>query len=246
MQARDVMTPKVVSIAPDAAVREAVRLMLEHNISGLPVVDAAGTLVGIVTEGDFLRRVETGTERKRPRWIEFFAGPGRLADEYVHSHGRKVEEVMTRYPQTVSEDAPLDQVVALMEKHRIKRVPVMRAGELVGIISRANLLRAIANRAAQGQEPSKDDTAIRARLRGEIDRQAWSPRALVDVVVHNGVVELRGCIVNEGQREALKVAAENVPGVKAVEDHLVWVEPASGMVFYAPGDEPGQPGSAVG
>jgi CBS domain-containing protein len=246
MQARDAMTRPVVSIAPDASILEAARLMLQHRISGLPVVDAGGTLVGIVTEGDFLHRAETGTERKRPRWIEFFTGPGRLADDYVHAHGRKVEEVMTREPHCVSEDDALDAVVALMEKSRVKRVPVMRGREVVGIISRANLLRALANRAAAGQAPSKDDAAIRERLLAEIDRQKWAPRSLVDVVVHNGVVELRGCILNEGQRQALKVAAENVPGVKAVEDHLAWVEPTSGMVFYAPADEPGQPRSAVG
>jgi CBS domain-containing protein len=246
MKTKDAMTRQVISVGPEASIWEAARLMLQHKISGLPVVDASGALVGIVTEGDFLRRAETGTERKRPRWLEFLAGPGRLADEYVHTHGRKDEEAMTRGVETVTEDTPLDEVVRLMEKRHIKRRPVMRGRQPVGIVSRANLLHALARRARAAREPNKDDALIRDRLLAEIERQAWSPRALVDVVVHDGVVELRGCIIAEHQRQALKVAAENAPGVKAVEDHLVWVEPASGVVFYAPGDEPNQQITAAG
>jgi CBS domain-containing protein len=144
MKAKDVMTRHVVTIAPNASILEALRLMLEHKISGLPVVDEKGNLAGIVTEGDFLRRAETGTERKRSRWFEFLVGPGALAADYVRSHARRVDEVMTTDIHTITEDAPLDDVVALMEKHRIKRLPVMRGGELVRIVSRANLLHALA------------------------------------------------------------------------------------------------------
>lgn len=246
MKAKDAMTRQVVSVRPDATIWEAARLMLQHRISGLPVVDNTGALVGILTEGDFLRRAETGTERKRPRWLEFLAGPGRLADEYVHANGRKVEEVMTPYPETVTEDAPLDAIVQLMEKCGIKRLPVMRGQALVGIISRANLVRAMVSRARAAQEPTKDDADIRDRLIAEIDRQAWSPRSLVDVAVHDGVVELRGCVLNDPQRQALKVVAENIPGVKSVEDHLVWVEPVSGMVINSPDDQANEVRAAVG
>jgi CBS domain-containing protein len=144
MKAKDVMTRHVVTIAPNASILEALRLMLQHKISGLPVVDEKGNLAGIVTEGDFLRRAETGTERKRSRWFEFLVGPGALAADYVRSHARRVDEVMTTDIHTITEDAPLDDVVALMEKHRIKRLPVMRGGELVRIVSRANLLHALA------------------------------------------------------------------------------------------------------
>jgi CBS domain-containing protein len=138
------MTGRVVTVAPDASVLEAIRLMLERHISGLPVIDASGALVGVITEGDFLRRVETGTERKRPRWLELVLGPRRLAEEYVHTHARRVEEVMTREPITVTEDTPLDDVVKIMERRRIKRLPVMRGSQLVGVVSRANLLHALA------------------------------------------------------------------------------------------------------
>src|SRR5215475_1877029 len=144
MKAADFMSARVISVTPDASILECVRLMLQHRISGLPVIDAAGSLVGVVTEGDFLRRVEAGTERKRPRWLEFFAGPSRLADEYVQSHGRKVSDVMTPEPITVHEDTPVEEVVRLMESRRIKRLPVMRQDKVVGIVSRANLLHALA------------------------------------------------------------------------------------------------------
>ena len=144
MNVRDVMTPHVVSVAPDESVFVAARLMLEKKISGLPVTDDSGKLVGVVTEGDFLRRPETGTKRQRPRWVEFFLGPGRLVDEYVQFSGRKVRDVMTPDVWTVPLDAPLEDVVRLMERHHIKRVPVVDGGKIVGIVTRANLLHAMA------------------------------------------------------------------------------------------------------
>jgi CBS domain-containing protein len=237
MKAKDVMTPNVISIAPDASVLEALRLMLQHQISGLPVVDRNGDLVGIVTEGDFLRRTETGTERKRPRWLEFLVGPGTLARDYVRSHARRVEEVMTSEVETVSEEAQLGDIVNLMEKRRIKRVPVLRDGRLAGIVSRANLLRALASVAAEIGPALESDEAIRDRVRAELDRQSFGPGHLIDVVVRNGIVELWGTVVDAAQRDAARVAAETVPGVKAVKSHIVWIEPMSGMVFSDPDDE---------
>ena len=171
MKVRDVMSTHVVSIAPDANVLEAVRLMLQKHISGLPVIDRHGTLVGIVTEGDFLRRAETGTERKRPRWLEFLMGPRRMADEYVQAHARKVEDVMTREPVTVTEDAALDEVVRIMERRRIKRLPVVRGSQVVGIVSRANMLHALASLATTASPPANTDLAIRQQLLAEFERQ---------------------------------------------------------------------------
>ena len=133
MKAAEVMSPRVITILPDATIRDAATMMLQHGISGLPVVDAAGTLVGIVTEGDFLRRAETGTERQRPRWLEFLLGPGRAANEYVHSHARKIQDIMTPEVITVGEATPLQDVVSIMERRRIKRVLVMSGGKIVGI-----------------------------------------------------------------------------------------------------------------
>jgi hypothetical protein len=199
-----------------------------------------GRLVGIVTEGDFLRRGETGTQRHRPRWLQLLIGPGRLAEEYTRSHGRKVRDVMTATPLTVVEETPLAQVVALMEKHRVKRLPVMRGERVVGIISRANLLHALAGVAREIAPATKDDADIRERLVAELERQPWAPVALIDVTVRNGVVELWGTITDERERQAIVVAAENVPGVKAVHEHLAWVDPMSGMVLYRSNEEPAE------
>jgi CBS domain-containing protein len=231
MKTADVMTRKVVSVGTQASVLEAIRLMLQNRISGLPVVDGEGLLVGIVTEGDFLRRAETGTQRKRPRWLEFLTGPGRLAGEYVRTHGRKVSEIMTPDPVTAAEDTPLDEVVRLMEQHRIKRLPVVRGRAVVGIISRANLLHALASVVRELPASAQSDTEIRERILAELEKEPWAPRHFIDPVVRNGTVELWGTIFDDRERQAAKVVAENIAGVKAVKDHLVWVEPMSGMVF---------------
>jgi CBS domain-containing protein len=236
MKAEDVMTPNVISINPDATVLQAARLMLQHRISGLPVIDAKGQLVGVLSEGDFLRRRETNTEKRRSRWLEFLMGPGRIAAEYTHSHGCKVSEAMSPNPQTVSETASLEEIVELMERHRIKRVPVLCGGEVVGIVTRSNLMRAMVSVARAAPPAATGDADIRQKLVDEIQKAEWAPSATVDVVVRDGIVELWGVIVDERQRQALNVAAENVSGVKAVMDHLVWVEPMSGMAL-GPSDE---------
>jgi CBS domain-containing protein len=235
MLAREVMTPKVISIEADAPIMQAVHLMLQNRISGLPVLGPKDELVGMVTEGDFLRRGEIGTRRRRSRWLEFMIGPGRLAEEYVRASGRKVDDVMTRNPVTIAEDSPLDQAVDLMERHRIKRLPVMRDGRLVGMVTRANLMHALVSLATQPKAPPGDDAAIREQILAECERQSWTPMS--NVVVRNGVVELWGVITDERERQARIVAAENVPGVKAVHDHLVWIEPMSGFVVGSPEDE---------
>jgi len=230
MRASDIMTPGVISADPDATVLQAARYMLQHHISGLPVVDKAGKLVGILSEGDFLRRCETGTDRKRSRWLEFLMGPGKMAAEYTHTHGSKVSEVMTTAVHTVAEDTKLEDIVELMERRRIKRVPVMRGNKVVGIVTRSNLMHAMVSLARTGAKGAKDDATIRAKLLEEIKNEKWALASMINVVVRGGVVELWGAIVDERQREALKVAAENIPGVKEVKDHLAWVELNSGMV----------------
>jgi CBS domain-containing protein len=235
MQARDVMTTRVISIEADAPVMRAIHLMLQNRISGLPVVGPKGELVGMVTEGDFLRRGELGTQRRRSRWLEFLIGPGLLADEYVHANGRKVDEVMTRQLFTVPEDTPLDEVVQLMERHRIKRVPVVRKGRLIGIVTRANIMHALVSLALEVKAPAGNDAAIREQILDECKKKSWAP--MTNVVVRNGVVALWGAITDERERQALIVASENIPGVKAVHDHLVWIEPTSGFVIQSEEDE---------
>jgi CBS domain-containing protein len=240
MQVRDVMTLNVISVKGDESILKAARLMLQNRISGLPVVDANGALVGIVTEGDFLRRSELGTGRHRPKWLEFLVGPGRLANEYVHQSGRKVAEVMTPEPLTVGEDDPLEMVVHLMERRRIKRLPVMRSGRMVGIISRANLMHALASLARETPTTTTDDASIRGRILEALAEHPWALG--VNVVVKDGIAEIWGTILDERERQGCIVAIENVAGVKRVHDHLVWVEPMSGMAF-ASSEEDAREGS---
>jgi len=234
-QVRDVMTRNVISVRANQSVLEAAQLMLQNRISGLPVVDADGALAGIVTEGDFLRRGEIGTQRRRPKWLEFLLGPGRLAAEYVHTAGRTVEDVMTPEPATIGEDDSLETVVELMERRHVKRLPVVKGGRLVGIVSRANLMDALIENARYTHGPAPDDGAIRDRILAAFADVNWSPK--IDVAVHNGVAELSGIITDERERKGLVVAAENVAGVKGVHDHLVWVEPMSGIVIPSAEDE---------
>lgn len=236
MKAGEVMTVPVTTVRPDASVTDAARLMVERGVSGLPVVDAHGQLVGIITEGDFLRRAETGTERHRPRWLQFLLGPGRIANEYVHSHARKIQEVMTPDVITVSQSTPLQDVVTMMERHRIKRVPVLGEGKLVGIISRANLVQALARLAEEASPSRPDDEAMRTQILKDLNRERWAPRDAVNVIVRNRVAELWGVILDERERQAIKVVAENVPGIKAVRDHLVFVGPMSGIVLESSED----------
>jgi CBS domain-containing protein len=218
-------------VTPDTAIEEMARLLIERRISGLPVVDAKGALVGIVTEGDLLRRIETGTQKQHAGWYGFIFGPGRLAAEYTRSHARKVGEIMTAEVFAAAPEAPLAEIVKLMEARHIKRVPVVDRGALVGIVSRANLVAALAEMLAHPHSQAMSDDEIRQAMLAEIDEQPWGPRGSVDVAVKQGVIELSGSILDERERVALVVAAESLPGVKTVRDRLVWVEPNTGIVI---------------
>jgi CBS domain-containing protein len=225
MEAREVMTLAVISVEPEASISDAVSLMLENRVSGLPVIDSAGKLVGIVTEGDFLRRSELGTQHRRARWIEWFVSSGHLASEYVRTSGRKIHQVMTTNVHTASEDTTLEDIVRLMERNRIKRVPILRGGKVVGIVTRADLLRALSRVAHVIRPPSAEDLTIRERLLAELRNQTWAPPGAIHVLVSDGVVTLAGVIADERQRQAVLVAGENIPGAKKVVDQLVWIDP---------------------
>jgi len=220
MKVLDVMTRRVIAIAPEATIRDAVRLMLTHHISGLPVIDAKGELVGVVSEGDFLRRSETATERRHSRWFDAFFGPAESAEAFVHAHGTHVRDVMTRKPVTIAETAPLEDAVHLMETHNIKRLPVVRRDKVVGILTRANLMRALASVHRGAGAVAKQDEAIREGILADVARQSWAAGATIDVIVRNGIADIWGCIVDAAQRDAVKVLVESTPGVKRAYDHL--------------------------
>jgi CBS domain-containing protein len=234
MKASDVMTRNVLSVAPEATVADAAELMLERGISGLFVVNEAGVLAGVVTEGDLLRRDELGTERRKSWWLRLIASPGRQAADFTRTHGRRVADVMTHDVVSVDADDPLEEIVALMEGHRIKRVPVLQGDRVVGVVSRADLLRAfsVAARGVGGATP--DDSTIRTRILDTLANEPWAPMTTLNVTVLNGVVDLWGTIGNDQERRAICVIAENTPGVSKVIDHLVFVEAYTGTVIEAP------------
>jgi CBS domain-containing protein len=227
MRAMDVMTTNVITVTPDLSVQELAALLSNHGISGAPVVNAAGDLVGIVSEGDLMHRAETGTERRivrrRVRWLDSVALDRDLARDYVKAHGRTVGEIMTPEVITVDETAELNAVAELLETKRIKRVPVVHDGKLVGIISRANLVRALATAKREpAPEADADDQAIRRQLLTELRNQPWAKVWPSDVIVRDKVVHFwLGDDQPEEQRRALRVAAENIPGVRGIEEHLV-------------------------
>jgi CBS domain-containing protein len=228
MNAADIMARPVVSVTPETTITEAARLMLDHRIGGLPVLDRDGRLVGILSESDLLRRAETATERRRPRWLEFFAAPGRLARDYARAHARRVADAMTATVVSIAPDTPLDEIVRLMESRHVKRLPVVARDRLVGIVTRRDLVRALlATLPAPAPPRLVPDAEIRARIEAEIAKQPWARRAPIAVHVAHGEVELRGAITEERARAALRVIAENVPGVRRVRHRFVWDDGSS-------------------
>jgi CBS domain-containing protein len=239
MIAADIMTTNIITVTSRTPLREAIRLMLDEKISGLPVVDAHGRIEGILTEGDLLHRSEIGTERRHWPWLDFLLGPGHMAADYVRTHGRLCGELMTRDVISISPHTPLAQIVELMERRHIKRVPVVEDEALVGIVTRADLLTALARALDRVEAAPVGDDDIRARVVAELDKLEWAPRSGLTITVQNGIVELDGVILDEHERIALRVAAENLPGVNGVVDRLVWVEPVSGTAIEGEAEGPG-------
>ncbi|RXH18337.1 CBS domain-containing protein [Bradyrhizobium guangzhouense] len=235
MHAIHVMTRDVVAVTPHTTIEEAAKIMLQMHISGLPVIDDAGNLVGIVSESDFLRRSEIGTGRKHAAWLKFFMGPGRAAAEFVHERGRKVEDVMTRQVVSAQEETSLADLVDLMEKHDIKRIPVMRGKATIGIVTRSNLLQAMASLAHEIPDPTADDEHICDRITRAINKADWRPIGF-RADVRNGIVHLHGLITTDEARRASMIAAENTSGVKEVHDHLGLVDSYSGYYLESPED----------
>lgn len=234
LEARQIMTSPLLTISPGATVREAIELMLEKRVSGLPVVDEIGQLVGVISEGDLLHRSELGTEKHRSTWLDFLLGPGRAASEYVHSHSRRVADVMTTDVATVEETTPLEDVVKLMEKRHIKRVPVVRDGGISGIITRSDLLRAFLKESTKRETPPCSDAELVTRITAAIAAEGWAPDGSIHVKAVDGHVTLSGTIFDERERDAIRVCAENQPGVTSVTDEMIWIEPINGS-FLTPG-----------
>jgi CBS domain-containing protein len=219
MKAHDVMVSPVVTVKPSATVKDVAKLFLERQISAVPVVDG-GKFVGIVSEGDLVHRAEIGTEQRRSWWLLLLAEDQALAADYIKAHGRKVEDVMTRNVVTATPDTPLNEIARLLEKHGIKRVPIVRDGQLVGIVSRANLVQAVASSGSKLEIPVSD-ASIRNKLLAHLNAQRWAHTGLLNATVTDGVVDLWGITASETERKAIRVAAETMAGVRAVNDHMM-------------------------
>ena len=221
MQARDIMTISVISVPLEGQIEGAVRLMLDHNISALPVVDAEGDLKGLVSEGDLMRRVRETDGPRRSWWLEVLGGSGDAARDFVKLKSHRVEDVMTRDVVSVEEDTNVAEIARLLEKHRIKRVPVVSSDKVVGIVSRANLLHALsALQDGALPEPLEDDRVLRAKIEEALKEVPGAAVNLINYTVHKGNVAVWGVADSDFEENAIRVAVENVPGVRMVEVHM--------------------------
>jgi CBS-domain-containing membrane protein len=217
----DVMTSRVITVDENASVTTVAKLLAERGISAVPVVDSENRVIGMVSEGDLLHRAETGTERRQSWWLEMMASTNRLAGDYIKSHSGNVKDVMTRDVLSVTETTSVADIAILLETNRIKRVPVLRDNKLVGIVSRANLVRALAMTINEPTSSTEaDDRTIRDKLLAELKAQRWAEVAPANITVKDGVVHLWSSYLSEQEKRALVVAAENIPGVRRVEDHM--------------------------
>jgi CBS domain-containing protein len=219
MKARDVMVSPVITVKRSASVKDVAQILLERHISAVPVVDDNGKLVGIVSEGDLLHRAETGTQRRHSWWLSGFIGQETLAAEYIAAHSRSVEDVMTRRVISAGPNTPVHEIATLLEKNSIKRVPIVENDQLVGIVSRANLIQALAS-TRKGLEIPPSDAQIRDQVLARLNREPWANTALLNITVNDGVVDIWGIARSETERKAIRIAAETTPGVRSVNDNL--------------------------
>jgi len=226
MKAADVMVTNVITVGADAHVQDVARILLNARISGVPVVSSNGELIGIVSEGDLMRRAEAGTGRRRPWWLVLLTGKEVLAAEFIKEHSRKVSDVMSREVITAAPGTPLSEIANLLEKNAIKRVPIIDKGKLVGIVSRANLLQALASLSTNAAAATQaNDVEIREKVLTQLNAESWMRTSLINVIVQEGTVELWGVVDSALEKKAVRVAAEVTPGVRAVNDNLI-IRPA--------------------
>ena len=221
MNAADVMVTNVITVGPDARVHDVAHIFLTNRISAVPVVGSDGKILGIVSEGDLMRRAEAGTGRRRSWWLALLTGTDALAAEYVKEHSRMVADVMTRHVITAAPETPLGDIADILEKKGIKRVPIVKDGRIVGIVSRANLLQALASLRKQIEGGAPNDMKVREAVLERLKAAPWSRPSLINVIVQDGMVELWGIVESSTQKKVVRVAAEETPGVRAVNDNLI-------------------------
>ena len=235
MRAHEIMSRHVITTTGAATVTDAIRTMLSHHIRGLPVVDTGGKLLGMLSEGDFIRRAELGTDKRRSRWLSLLANKEQDALDFVHQHGRKVSQIMSSKPITIDEDTTLEQIVRLMESRNVHRFPVMRGDKIVGMVTRGDFLMALANLSLSSIGYSADDNQVRRSALEALSHVPWRPCGL-NVTVREGVLTLRGSVRSQDAQTAALVAVENIPGVKRIENHLLKIDYPPTEEDYGGGD----------
>lgn len=221
MFAKDIMTTQVVSVDPDKPISEIAKLLIERRISAVPVVDKDNKLLGMVSEGDLVHRVRGDHELPRSWWLSLVGDPNDVPQEYIRSHGKAAKDVMTKDVVTATEQDSISEISELLETKKIKRVPIIKNDELVGIVSRANIIQALVAQDEKNMpKVVTSDQEIREILLKELGNHAWVSNATFNVVVGDGIVRYWGFVVSEDARKALLLAANNVPGVKGIEDNL--------------------------
>ena len=221
MNARDVMVRDVITVGPNDDAVEAAAHMVEHDISAMPVIDDNRKIIGILSEADLIRREELGTEKRRAWWLEAVMPAGTLASDYARSHGRKVAEVMSQRVVTANADATLAEIAALLERNRIKRVPIVEDGRLIGVVSRSNLIQALASAPATAQKDIQADRALRLEVLARLREQSWTGFGERNILVTNGVVHVWGLVDSPEEHKALLALSESVPGVRSVADEMI-------------------------
>jgi CBS domain-containing protein len=219
MNAADVMVTKVITVQPDASVREVAKILLANRISAVPVVDKSNGLLGIVSEADLIRRAEIGTERSSSRWLELLVGNQLSAQDFIKSHARRVADVMTRDVITVTAGASLSEIVHLLEKHRIKRVPVVDKGKIIGIVGRANLLQALLRSQQDISAERLKAPVSQADMVTKLEAEPWWP-GNVNVIINDGAAQLWGIVEAQVQKDAIRVAVESIPGVRTISNEI--------------------------
>jgi CBS domain-containing protein len=225
MKAKDVMVTNVITVGPEASVPEVANILCRNQISALPVVDRRGKLVGIISEGDLVRRAELGTDYRRSWWLDIFARKSKeaLAIEYRKSHARRVKDLMTQKVITAKTGTSLRDIAILLEKNRIKRVPIIASSKVVGIVSRANLIQALASTRKESAQSTITDSTIRKRVMAQFKSERWSKHSILNATVQDRAVKLWGIVDSEAEKEAARVAVEQVAGIRAIENNVVVV-----------------------